>query len=308
MSVLCIALNPTIDVSSDVVRLMPTRKMRTHNQRQEAGGGGVNVARMIAELGGNPRLLVLSGGATGALLEDALSRLPIKVDVVRTQAMTRIAFIVHEEQTNLEYRFVPEGPVIATDEIEAVMTKLQRFRGHFVVGSGSLPRGVPDDIYAHMVTIARANDARFILDASGEPLRRALDAGGIFLVKPSLSELEAVAGQPLTPQAARDFAITLVTRGSVQYVAVSLGADGALLAGPEGVHILPAANVQVRSAVGAGDAFVGALVWSLDQGKEPLDAFRMAVAAGAAAVTTSGLELARKEDVLAIYGRELQMS
>lgn len=89
---------------------------------------------------------------------------------------------------------------------------------------------------------------------------------------------------------------------------MSLGADGALLAGPEGVHILPAANVQVRSAVGAGDAFVGALVWSLDQGKEPLDAFRMAVAAGAAAVTTSGLELARKEDVLAIYGRELQMS
>jgi 6-phosphofructokinase 2 len=308
MSILCIALNPTIDVSSDVARLMPTRKMRTHNQRQEAGGGGVNVARMIAELGGAPRLLVLSGGATGAVLEDALNRLPIAVDVVRTQALTRIAFIVHEEQTNLEYRFVPEGPLIAAAEIDEVTDRLRRFRGRFVVGSGSLPRGVPDDMYARMADMVAANGARFVLDASGEPLRRALDAGGIFLVKPSLGELGAVAGETLTVQSARDFALSLVARGSVEYVAVTLGADGALLAGPDGAHILPAANVEVRSAVGAGDAFVGALVWSLDQGRTPLDAFRMGAAAGAAAVMTSGMELARKEDVLAIYARECTMS
>ena len=306
MSVLCVALNPAIDVSSDVARLVPTRKMRTHNERQEAGGGGVNVARMIAELGGNPRLLVLSGGATGALLEEMLSGLPIKVEVVRTRALTRVAFMVHEEETNLEYRFVPEGPVIAASEIEEALLKLERFRSDFVVGSGSLPRGAPEDTYARMAKIATANSAKFILDASGEPLKRALDAGGIFLAKPSLGELEAVAGQRLTSQSAREVAQALVRRGSAQYVAVTLGADGALLAGPDGIHILPAANVQVRSAVGAGDAFVGALVWSLSHGGPPIEAFRMGVAAGAAAVMTRGMELARKEDVFTIYAHSLK--
>eukprot|EP01035_Chromulina_nebulosa_P059462 gene59462-81391_t len=98
---------------------MPTRKMRTHNQRQEAGGGGVNVARMIAELGGRPNLLILSGGASGAVLEELLGRMPITLRVVRAQELTRIAFMVHEEETSLEYRFVPEGPTVTTSELEA---------------------------------------------------------------------------------------------------------------------------------------------------------------------------------------------
>jgi 6-phosphofructokinase 2 len=284
---------------------MPTRKIRTHNQRQEAGGGGVNVARMIAELGGNPSLLVVSGGATGAMLEESLTRLPIKADVVHAREMTRIAFMVHEQETNLEYRFVPEGPIIATSEIEEIFVRLQRFRGDFVVASGSVPRGAPDDMYARMAKIAAANGARFVLDTSGEPLKHALDQGGIFLVKPSLGELEAVTGKRLTLQAVGEAALDLVRKGSVQYVAVTLGMDGALLAGADGVRILPAADVPVRSAVGAGDAFLGALVWSLAQGGTPLEAFRWGVAGGAAAVMTPGMELARKEDVVALHAQSL---
>lgn len=304
MSMLCVALNPTMDVSSDVARIRPTRKMRTHNQRQEAGGGGVNVARMIAELGDNPRLLIVSGGATGALLEDLLSRLPIKVEVVRARGMTRIAFMVHEEETNLEYRFVPEGPTITAHELEEALQKVQRFRGQFVVGSGSLPRGAPDDTYARLARIAAGNGAKFVLDTSGEPLKRALEVGGVFLVKPSLGELETAVGRRLTPATAGEAAQSLIARGSARYVTVTLGADGALLAGPDGVELLPAVNVPIRSAVGAGDAFVGALVWSLAQGNPMAEAFRLGIAAGAAAVTTRGTELASREDVYALYGRQ----
>lgn len=308
MKSLCIALNPTIDVSSDVARVYPTRKMRTHNQRQEAGGGGVNVARMIAELGGAPQLLIVSGGATGALLEDSLRGLPIKVDVVKAKESTRIAFMVHEEETNLEYRFVPEGPVIAAAEIEEALDRVRRFRGDFIVGSGSLPRGAADDTYARMAAMAAASGAKFVLDTSGEPLKLAIAQGGLFLVKPSLGELETVAGSKLTAETAGDAARALVLKGAAQHVVVSLGADGAILADIHGIQRLPAAEVEVRSAVGAGDAFVGALVWSLAQGGSMSEAFRFGAAAGAAAVMTSGAELCRKEDVQAIYTRHFQLA
>lgn len=303
MGVLCVALNPAVDVTSDVARVMPTRKMRTRNQRQEAGGGAVNVARMIAELGGDPDLLICSGGATGALLEDMLSSLPIRVDVVRTAEMTRISFMVHEEETNLEYRFVPEGPVVRDVELAEVLAKVTSFRGDLIVGSGSLPRGVPEDTYARMAAMAASNGARFILDTSGKPLSLALEQGGLFLVKPSLTELGGAVGRDLTAETAGEAAMSLVTQGRSQYVAATLGSDGALLASADGVYRLPAESVMVRSAVGAGDAFLGAFVWSLLQGATPVEAFRWGVAAGGAAVMTPGMELARKADVLALHSR-----
>jgi 6-phosphofructokinase 2 len=308
MHVLCVALNPTIDVSSAVARVVPTKKLRTHNQQQEAGGGGVNVARMIAELGSNPRLLICSGGTTGAMLEDSLSRLPIKVDVVRIREMTRIAFMVHEEESNLEYRFVPEGPHIAEGDIEEALARVRRFRGEFVVASGSLPLGASDDTYARMARIAAANAVRFVLDTSGAPLERALEQGDVFLVKPSLSELEAVAGRSLDARSVGEAAMALVRRGSARNVAVTMGAAGALLASADGIRTSQPAAVPVRSAVGAGDAFLGAFVWSLARGDAPVEAIRWATAAGGAAVMTRGLELARKEDVVALHAQYLQLA
>jgi 6-phosphofructokinase 2 len=303
MRILCIALNPTIDVSADVARVKPTHKMRSHNQRQEAGGGGVNVARVIAELGGNPELLIISGGAAGTLLEESLRQMPLSLQVVRTTEQTRIAFIAHEEETNLEYRFVPEGPLVSTADIDRAMAVVEAFAGDYVIASGSLPRGAPDDTYARMAEAAARNGAKFVLDTSAEPLKQALAHGGIFLVKPSIGELETAVGRTLTHETVGDAAMALVESGRVRHVAVTLGADGALLASADGLVRLPAADVPVRSAVGAGDAFVGALIWSLSQGKPVADAFRFGVAAGAAAVMTSGAELCRKQDVHAIYAQ-----
>lgn len=303
MNILCIALNPAVDVSCEVRRIQPTHKIRTHHQRQEAGGGGVNVARMIAEMGGAPRLLVVSGGATGAMLEEVLRPLPITLEAVPATEMTRIAFMVHEEETGLEYRFVPEGPHISALELEAAFAALQRFQGEFVVASGSLPRGAPDDTYAEMAAQVTAGGGKFVLDTSGAALGAALARGGLFLVKPSLGELGTALGRQLTPDTAGEAALDLVRRGASSYVAVSLGADGAILAGPDGFERLAAAAVPVRSALGAGDAFVGGMVWALARGMPMAEAFRMGAAAGAAAVMTSGAEICRRADVEAIYAR-----
>ena len=143
--------------------------------------------------------------------------------------------------------------------------------------------------------------ARFVLDTSGAALRRALEAG-VYLVKPNLRELESVVGRSLrAPAEQEEGARQLVARGHAEIVTVSLGADGALLATRAGCRRLRAPKVKPRSAVGAGDSFVGAMTLGLAQGRTPEDAFALAVATGTATVLTMGTELCRREDVLRIY-------
>ncbi|ASY65800.1 Tagatose-6-phosphate kinase (plasmid) [Sinorhizobium sojae CCBAU 05684] len=303
-SALAVALNPTIDLSSEVDRVQPTRKMRTRNERRQAGGGGVNVARVIAELGGRPELLVLTGGATGAMLEDWLRMLPIDLHVVPIAEPTRIAFMVQEKESGFEYRFVPEGPEVSKESLADALKVVVGFKGDFVIASGSLPRGAPGDTYARMAEAAAENGAKVLLDCPGSTLRETLGKAPILLVKPSIGELETLVGRRLNEQGVGEAAATLVKDGAAEYVAVTMGREGAWLAGPNGILRVPSKHVVVQSAVGAGDSFVGALSWFLMQGKSMEDAFRFGVAAGAAAAMTPGTELCRRDDVFAIYGAE----
>ncbi len=301
MSILAVALNPSVDVSSDAARVLPTRKVRTHNQRRHAGGGGVNVARVVAMLGGRPQLLMMVGGETGALMMDALAGTAIDVTTVKTAEPTRLAFMVYEEETGLEYRFVPDGPAVTSEEIEGAMDIVRNFKGDFLVLSGSLPRDAPDYTYARMAAIAASGGAKVVLDTSGKPLLTTLKQAKVFLVKPSLSELETIAGKKLDERGIAETARQIVNEGWADYVTVTLGRSGALLVGDDLNLRLPAIHVPVRSAVGAGDSFLAALVWKLEEGAAIEEAFRFGLAAGAAAALTPGTELCHREDVFAIY-------
>jgi 6-phosphofructokinase 2 len=141
----------------------------------------------------------------------------------------------------------------------------------------------------------------FVLDTSGAALTAALAHGGLSLIKPSRSELESYAGHALDQAGITEAAQQLVASGKAQMVAVTLGSGGALLATRDRVIQLPAIPVPVRSAVGAGDSFLGAMVWALTQNWPVEKAFRLAMAAGAAATSNQGATLCRKEDVFALY-------
>lgn len=299
--ILSIALNPAIDISSDADVVRHTHKTRTHNQRQHAGGGGINVARVIVELGGACELLYLSGGPTGTLIEAMLRPLGVTQHRFHIHDPVRVAYNVRELSTNLEYRFVPEGPLVTEEELAPVFGLLETSDADYVVASGSLPRGVAHDTYARMADIAARKQARFILDTSGEALHETLARSKVFLVKPSLGELASFVGGRLDHENAGAAAQTIVRSGAAEYIAVTLGADGAILVGADGIRRVPAIDVPVQSAVGAGDSFVAAMTWSLAEGHEIDEAFRFGLAAGAAAVMTSGTELCRRADVLSLY-------
>ena len=300
-NILSISLNPAIDVSCDAQSVSPTRKIRTHHQTYEPGGCGVNVARVIATLGGMTDLLYLSGGATGAVLDQSLSSLPVRLHPVSTRGMTRISYTVHELESGLEYRFVPEGSPICMDEIEQALKFIDQCDFDFIVLSGSLPKDSPPDTYARISEISARKNALIILDSSGMALKDTLDQRGIFLVKPSLGELEQLVGRKLNRLEAIQESRSLVERGAAQNVVVSMGSNGAILVNALEVLDVQAPHVIVRSAVGAGDSFVGAMSFALACGVDVGEAFHFGVAAGSAAVMTAGTQLCRREDVWRLY-------
>lgn len=305
MRVVCICLNPAIDISSETDEIHPISKVRTHSERIEPGGGGVNVARVLCGFGVSPSLLYLSGGGTGRLLDEELQTLPVDLHCLTIKASTRVAFTVHQSSNNQEYRFVPEGPLVGNDiqaQVLRYIAEMNLSKDDIVVASGSLPRGLPDTYYATIAEVVEQFHARFILDTSGAALSATLNSDArVFLVKPSLNELQKLAGCKLDEYGARDLAESLVSDGHAEHVAVSMGSHGAFLASGNSLLRLPAHLVKVQSAVGAGDSFVGALVYYLFKGHSIKTAFRFGVAAGAAAVMTPGSQLCLHADIEKLF-------
>ena len=302
--ILSISLNPAVDISSTAKAVKPTIKIRTSNQVHDPGGCGVNVARVIATLGGRPKLLYMAGGATGALLRQILDFPSIEQHCVSASAPTRISYTVRDLERELEYRFIPEGPAINPEEFQQVLDIVEQLDFKYVVATGSLPKNAPPDAYAQIANIAARKDARVILDSSGRALSETLEQANIFLVKPSLEEMEQLTGKSLDPEQAGEEALKIIQRGNVENIAVSMGGQGALLATASGVHFASAPTVKLGSAVGAGDSFVAAMTFALANDIAVEEAFHLGIAAGSAAVMTTGTQLCRREDVIRLYRQE----
>ncbi len=293
-----LTLNPALDLAADADAVVPTHKIRMHHEHADPGGGGVNVARVIHELGGDVLAVLAAGGASGRVLEEMLDEARVARCSVQIQGRTRVSLNVLDSSSGLEYRFVPEGPTLSDAEFGAFLAAAQAAEGEWVIASGSLPHGVPEDAYARLARIAADREQRFVLDTSGKALRLALKQGGLALVKPSLGELELLVGRKLIDPAAQDAeAMALVRSGAARLVAVTLGQQGALLATPDGVLRLPGMDVPMHSSVGAGDAFLGAAALSLARGGSPAEALAWGTAAGTTAIACAGTARLRRVEV-----------
>jgi 6-phosphofructokinase 2 len=304
-NVVTLTMNPSVDVSSSVDRVVPIRKLRCTPAERDPGGGGINVARALRALGGESVAVYPAGGATGALLRRLLARDGLHDHAVDTADETRESLTILEAASGQQYRFVLPGPRLEEAEWRACLEVLAALRPvpAWVVASGSLPRGVPEDFYAELARRARGWGARLALDTSGPALRAALGEG-VDLVKPNLRELRDLAGRELADEAAQIGAVEdIVGGGGARLVALTLGAEGAILASREGVVRAAGIPVDVVSAVGAGDSFVAGMVLELSRGRSPEEAFRHAVAAGTAALLTAGTGLCRKEDADRLLAR-----
>ena len=302
-----LTLNPAIDGACEADAVFPTHKVRTRNERYDPGGGGINVARVLARLGEKVEVVYLAGGATGALLDELLDQNGLIRRRIAIHDHTRQSLAVYERDTGKEFRFVPEGPLVSDAEWRAAFDHCAALDHGWLVASGSLPRGVPTDFYARLSAAMAGRDVRLVVDTSGPALQAALQAGGLFLAKPSLGEFEALVGRKLEgTDAVGRAALELVRAGKAQNIAVSMGHEGAVLAHAGGVQVRAALDVPVKSATGAGDCFVAGMVHGFMRGTDAgqtdaASAFRWGMAAGTAAVLNPGTDLAHPGDIRAMW-------
>jgi 6-phosphofructokinase 2 len=297
--VLCLTMNPSVDLATETEHVVPTHKLRCGDTLHDAGGGGVNVARVLTRLGGHCVSVCPTGGPSGHWLEKRMRDEGLVSVFLPIADETRVSFTVHEHSTGAEFRFVMPGPHLSEAEWRAALQHLEGLQPFpaIVVASGSLPPGVPADFYAHLARLCRARGARMVLDTSGPALEAAL-AEGVYLFKPNLKELAELAGRPLdTAEQWQAAARQLITEGKAQVVALTLGHLGALLVTRETLWSAPPLDVAVSSAVGAGDSFVGAMMWGLQRGLPLEQAFAWGIAGGTATLLSAGTALCKPDDV-----------
>jgi 6-phosphofructokinase 2 len=301
--IVTITMNPAVDKSTSIDKLVPEKKMRCSELITEAGGGGINISKAIKELGGDSLAVFPSGGMNGKLIENYLSERKISFKSITVAHETRENIVVRETDTNSQFRFVMPGASLSEKEAHACFEVLQQLepRPTCIVASGSLPPGLPEDFFAQLGKVVKKLNARYIIDTSGKPLQLAAKEG-VYLLKPNLGELCALVGKEhLEVNEVDDAAMEVIKQGSCEVMVVSMGPAGALLVTRDGCEHIPTPTVKKQSTVGAGDSMVAGMVWMLSQGNPISEMARFGVACGTAATMNPGTQLFKKEDVYRLY-------
>lgn len=297
-SIVTITFSPCIDKSTSVDRLVPEKKLRCAPPKLDPGGGGVNVARAIHKLGGEALAIFPSGGYTGKYFNALLEKDNIPSCIIETKNETRENIIVVDDSTGKQYRFGMPGTELAPDEWQQCLHALDQMEvPAFIVASGSLPPGVPMDIYARLAVIAKKKNAKLVIDTSGEALQHAANEG-VYMLKPNLGELASLTGRDhLEEHELEELGRKFVLNGHCEVLVISLGGAGAVLITAEEIHRVVPPKVDPKSVVGAGDSMVAGMVLSLSRSLPMKEVLQVGVACGTAATINPGTDLCRKEDV-----------
>jgi len=293
-----VTLNPSLDRRITVDGLKTDESNRWTGLHLYAGGKGIDVSRAIHEMGGQTIAYGFIGGHEGRTLEILLDEEGVPFSFTPIRQETRTNFIVLDTRTSRQTIINAPGPRISKRELDRLLKKLRRIypTPELMVASGSVPPGVPVDIYYTIVVEAKNRRIRTILDSAGQWLEEGTKAKP-YLIKPNVREAEELLKtELLTEEAIVKAALTLVEMG-IEIAVISRGKDGVIAASKKGIFKAVPPQVKVRSAIGAGDCAVAGFALKLAQGEPLIEACRLAVAMGTAAVLTPGTELCHRSDV-----------
>ena len=292
-----ITLNPTMDRTISVHGLVLDEANRWTNLRLYAGGKGIDVSRAIHEMGGKTTAYGFIGGDTGRTVEILLDEEGVPFSFTPIGRETRTNFIITDTKTYKQTRIYAPGPHISERELERFYRKMRQMEPpDLIVAGGSVPPGIPANIYYDIVKGCKSFKARCILDSDGQWLREGMKAKP-YLIKPNVREAEELLNTELATEEAITKAALNLVEMDITVAVISRGKDGIIAATKKSIVKAVPPPVKVVSAVGAGDCTIAGLALKLAYGEPLIDACRLAVAMGSAAVLTPGTELCHRADV-----------
>lgn len=265
-------------------------------ERNTIWGKGIDISRVIKELGGQSVVLGFVGGYNGIEVEGRLVSEGIVCDFTRIHDEIRSNTIISQRKKNVQTLLSTSGPEIRPFEISALYNKVREVPNEsYVVLAGSMPQGMSDTFFAQLITTLKEKNVRVILDSDEEVLARGLNAGP-FLIKPNIHEFGRLINKNI-----RDmediFEEVQPYLSMVEYIVVSAGARGVIGVSKEGnYHVIPP-KVKVRSSLGAGDSCVAGMVFALHNGGSFAESLVLGVACGTASTLEPGNMLCTKENI-----------
>ena len=277
--VLC--LNPAIDKLFEIDGFTAGEDYPGRTPRVAVGGKGVNVARVISQLGGAVRLYAFLGEDGGeAVRREMEARCACLFITVPGACRTTINIL--DRADGRETVISEAGPRAQEQHVRRLLSALgDALRpGDIVCCSGSVIPGAPIELYAQVSRLAREVGARCALDCNARTLPHALEGAAYALAKPNERELAGLTGQERTRDARVLCAMARQGMPQVQRVLVSMGAEGGVLTAPGGAWQATLPKVPVISSVGSGDASLAGALCAMERGLDEAQTLRLAMACG----------------------------
>ena len=296
--ILTVTLNPCIDHTAEVDRLLPGATNRVVSSRRDPSGKGINVSIVLRHLGAETLCLGVSRAENGGLLGAVLEQKRIPHDFYCAPGRLRVNLKLFDRSTGVMTECNEKGEVLPESCLNGFLELAERYlpSAKLLVLSGSVPPGVPDTIYRTLGERAAACGVPTVLDASGPLLREGLRAAPV-LIKPNLDELRETFGvEAATHREVVQVGRSLLEKTSVRVLCVSMGSDGAILVTKEEAWYSPGSPVTVRGVQGAGDSMVAGLCLGLLHGADPRELLCGAVAAAQGSLEKPGTLLCERED------------
>jgi 1-phosphofructokinase family hexose kinase len=293
--IITVTLNAALDKTLEVPNFRVGRRHRSVEQTTMPGGKGVNIARALKRLGAPVIATGLAGGATGNMIVEALGDEAILNGFVRIREESRTNTAVLDPTTGVHTEINERGPAVSAHDLELFRDKLLYLAkgASMCVFAGSLPRGVPPDVYAGLIRELKKQNVTTIVDTEGEPLRLAARAEPD-IVSPNELEAEELVGHEFNDTDDRAEAVVEMTRlGPAE--AIMTVSDGCYAyvsdGGNQALYRVRVEEQEARSTIGSGDAFLAGYIAGRYQDRSPLECLRYGVACGAESVQHFGAGL-----------------
>lgn len=293
--ILTVTLNPAVDYSVDVPSFRIDHVNRASGGRRDPGGKGINVATITARYGIETTVTGFLGSDNRLIFDNHFKNSSLKNEFIYINGYTREGIKITDPDNHLTTDINFSGFDVSKDNLDEFLSRFETLAAvhDFVVMSGSLPGGLPADLYAVLAKKARKAGAFTAVDTSGEALKLAVESGCVDLIKPNEHELDEAFGH-------HDVTVLLPEVGMVL---LSLGEAGSRLYTDEGVYEAEAPSVNVVSTVGAGDSFLAGFVSALIFEKDYPDALKFAASTAASKLTKFGPGLSDENPPGSFYER-----